>query len=254
MVLGDDLTYAKQLASADPSKPNALDKLNSQLSSVYSSLTDLNATQTNALSRQNDIQNIIDKEADRLQSKKAQIDQAAENQKRLIYFNDNSRKVYAAYLKITVTAVITLAIVWIIRIINFHFGSYIPDFITNILLIVTVAIGAIIMYNYYVAIRSRDPYNFDELKLDPPAPLATPSPQPTSSNLNLGVNGLCAGSYCCAPGITVWDTVQKMCVVPIPTPSSTGAALGTSAPTSSGTSAFTLMYGPSEPAEPYGLL
>ena len=59
MGLSDDLTYSQQLASENRFNSNALDDLNNQLSSVYSSLTDLNALQTNALSRQNDIKNII---------------------------------------------------------------------------------------------------------------------------------------------------------------------------------------------------
>jgi hypothetical protein len=228
--LNEEVNWAKQLASANPATPNALDDLNSQLYSVYSSLTDLNSTQTNALSNQNDIKNIIEKEASRLQSKKEQIDQAAKNQQRLIYFNDNSRKVYAAYLKIMVVAVITLAIVWVIRVINFHFGESIPDFVTNILFISTISIGLIIIYNYYVAIRSRDPYNFDELKFDPPAPLATPSPEDLVAS-NYEGSSTCVGQKCCSSS-TNWDPVQSKCVTTT-------------------VSGFTLMY---EPAEPYGLL
>jgi ABC-type multidrug transport system fused ATPase/permease subunit len=228
--LNEEVNWAKQMASANPSTPNALDDLNSQLYSVYSSLTDLNNTQTNALANQNNIKNIVEKEASRLQSKKEQIDQAAKNQKRLIYFNDNSRKVYAAYLKIMVVTVITLAIVWVIRVINFHFGEFIPDFVTNILFISTIAIGLIIIYNYYVAIMSRDPYNFDELKLDPPAPLATPSPEDLVAS-NYEGSSTCIGQKCCSSS-TQWDSTQSKCVTPT-------------------VAAFTLMY---EPAEPYGLL
>ena len=240
MGLSDDLTYSQQLASENRFNSNALDDLNNQLSSVYSSLTDLNALQTNALSRQNDIKNIIDTEAGRLQSKQLQIDQAAENQKRLIYFNDNSRKIYAAYLKIIVTAVITLAIVWVIRVINFHFGEFIPVIIINILLVVTITTGLIIIYNYYVAIKSRDPYNFDELNLSPPAPLATPSPSPLpgSSSISGGGN-ICQGSNCCSSPSTIWDAANNKCIVPT----------GTSSPTSK--VAFTLMYSPNEAVESY---
>lgn len=234
-----DFEYSKKL-SENPSYQNELYGFNDKLKSVYSSLTTLNGVQTNAISRQTDIKDIIDKEADRLKSKQDQIDQAAKNQKRLIYFNDNSRKVYAAYLKIMVTAVFTLAIVWIIRLINFHLGEFIPQFITNIAMIATVSIGVIIIYNYYVEIRSRDRYNFDELKLDPPAPLATPSPITSTSSSNIFGSGICIGQNCCHDN-TVWISTSNKCVAPTPTPTGTGSPIV----------GFTLMY---EPVESYEIL
>ena len=234
-----DFEYSKKL-SENPSYSNELYGFNDKLKSVYSSLTTLNGVQTNAISRQTDIKDIIDKEADRLKSKQDQIDQAAKNQKRLIYFKDNSRKVYAAYLKIMITAVFTLAIVWIIRLINFHVGEFIPQFITNISMIATVSIGAIIMYNYYIEILSRDRYNFDELKLNPPGPLATPSPMTSTSSSNTSGSGICIGQNCCHDD-TVWISTSNKCVAPTPT------ATGTSSPTQG----FTLMY---EPVESYEIL
>lgn len=213
MGLSDDLEYARQLELANPNATNSLNTFNSNLGSVYSSLSKLNSVQTNALFRQNDVKDIIDNESTRLQTKKSQIDQAVDNQKRIIAFNDNSRKVYAAYLKIMVVATITLAIVWLIRVIDNQFGSFIPGFIMTILMIATVSIGLIIMYNYYVAIRSRDSYNFDELKLDPPDPLATPTPDPSLTGRMGSVGIACAGSYCCSPS-TVWEPLLGQCITP----------------------------------------
>ena len=239
MNLNDDLAYSKQLDEANPQTPSALDQFNSQLESVFGSLSTMNSVQMNALLKQNDMQNIITKEADRLASKQDQIDQAANNQKRIIYANDNSRKVYAAYLKIAITAAITLGIVWVIRVINFHFGEFIPDFIINTLIILAVSIGIIVICNYLVAIRSRDPYNFDELRLDPPGPLATPSPAPDMMNGKGGLDGgLCIGKYCCSP-TTIWDADNKLCIVP----------KGTEGP-----QGFTTMnsISPMEPFETYG--
>jgi len=69
----------------------ALDNLNDQLQPIYTNLMNLQGVQMNAVAKQQDMMNIVDFEQNRLQQKQNTIDQAVENQKRIIYFNDNSR-------------------------------------------------------------------------------------------------------------------------------------------------------------------
>jgi len=68
----------------------ALDNLNDQLQPIYTNLMNLQGVQMNAVAKQQDMMNIVDFEQNRLQQKQNTIDQAVENQKRIIYFNDNS--------------------------------------------------------------------------------------------------------------------------------------------------------------------
>jgi len=221
---------------------DALFNLNRYLFDTYNSLVDLQGVQTNALSKQKDVLDIVSAESERLNSKKAVIDQASLNQKRIIFFNDNSRKIYAAYIKIIVTFAITLAIVYILRVL--YFNSLIPEFVLTLSIIIALSIGLIIMYNYFAAIRSRDPYNFDELKLDPPS---TPNPNATvavnDSNLLFGGMVGCIGAQCCTPATnetagTMWNSVKGKCeyanaLAPTVTtvPSSTPSSTPTSTPT-----------------------
>lgn len=197
MDLNAQYNYSQKVNSSD-----SLSEFNGKLNSMYSQLTDLNRIQSNAIFRQNDINDILDNENARLLSKKEQINKAAENQNQIIFFNDNNRKLYGAYLKIIITLTITLAIVWIIRVIDHHFGEYIPIAIINILLIVTISTGLIIIYNYYIFIKSRDSYNFDELKLNPPHQnIDKTSESKNGGDLFSSANAKqsCVGSYCCSP-------------------------------------------------------
>jgi len=221
MSLTDDLTYIQQLNNLDPAQqPNKLASFNDDLSGLYTSLTNLNDAQINAISNQDQVVNIVDSEADRLADKKSQIDAASENQKRIIYFNENSRKIYAAYLNITITITIVLAIIWVIRVLNYHFNAFIPIWILNTLIILTISIGLIVIYNYYIGIRSRDNYNFDELRLNPPKfsySTETESPVISYGASNANTLSSCTGSYCCnPPGVgtpgTRWDPSQGVCV------------------------------------------
>jgi hypothetical protein len=216
---------------------SALDSLNHQLQPIYSNLTNLQGVQTNALAKQDDMLDIINYEQKRLQDKQNSIDQAVENQKRIIYFNDNSRKVYSAYLNILITIGIILGVIFVIRIIYLNFSGYIPEFVFNITMIAIMSIGLIIIFNIFMGIRSRDNYNFDELNLKPPT-FATSS---TSSPgfFNFGSLAGCIGSQCCTPPTedtpgTKWNPSIGRCQFSpsLNTPISTENPVGTDSPDS----------------------
>lgn len=173
-----------------------LNKLNDTLISMNDSLSDLNIAQTNGLSRQNDIKQIITTESDRLIQKKDTIDQAIITQNRIIYFNDNNRKRYAAYLRMLITLTVTLAIVWLIQLLRKHVEA-IPDWILDILIIASISIGIIIIYTYFIDINERSNYNFDEINMEPPKK----NTDDKSNGGDLSKNGgdLCVGQDCCKP-------------------------------------------------------
>ena len=193
----------------------SLEKINTGLEQIYTSLSDLRGVQTNALTKQTAISEIVTTENNRLKEKQKTIDAAIENQKRIIYFNDNSRKIYSAYLVLILTATITLGIVYLIRVIHINTGEYIPEVIFNILFIATISTGLLILWRVYFNIRARDNYNFDELKLTAPH-IAEPSSTSSGSGLGGAIMG-CIGPQCCTlateetPG-TKWDAGLGKCV------------------------------------------
>lgn len=219
--------------------PVMLNNVNDKLNDIYIGLSDLRGVQTNALTKQTEISDIIRKENDRLKGKQQTIDQAIENQKRILYFSDNSRKRYSAYLKIVIVLAITLGIVYLIRVLNYHVGEKIPGFVYNVLLVATISIGLIIIWRLYESIHMRDRYNFDELKLK--APRTRDPNDDTKGSGELGSLLGCVGSQCCTlptadtPG-TKWDPDKGKCVFSdiVPTGTPSGTPSGTSSGTSSG--------------------
>jgi len=193
--------------------------INSNVVSTNTSLDQLDGTQKNALSKQNDIKDIITSENDRLNLKKTTIDQAILSQNRIIYFNDNNRKIYGAYLRILIVLTITLAIVWLIRVIRKHV-EIIPGWIFDICMTFTICIGFIFIYNYYIDIRARNSYNFDEIKLDPPIinPVDSSSTTAvsTTSPISDSSGNICVGKDCC-PDTNVlgptWSEDQGKCII-----------------------------------------
>jgi hypothetical protein len=198
------------------SGPDSLAIVNNELENIYVSLSDLQGTQVNALTKQSSMMDMVNAENARLASKQDTIDQAALHQSRALYFNDNERKISAAYLMILVIIVATLGALFLIRIIFHHFGGYLPVMLFNILVIITISVGIILSFNQYVNIRRRDPYNFDELKLSTPS---TVVPTSTSSTFNYGSIVGCIGSQCCTPPIadnpgTIWSPTLGKCINP----------------------------------------
>ena len=207
-------------------------KINRELNKIYINLSNLQGEQINTLTKQENVEKIIKDENERLRQNKDVIDKAIDNQKRIIYFNDNNRKISLAYLRILVTIAITLGMVYLVRVIFHNFGSVLPDMLFNVLIIIIISIGTIFFVNYYLSIQYRDRYNFDELKLSPPK---INDNSESENNVNGGVGTLanCVGPYCCTPSTanspgTQWSDVQGKCVYSPPT----GMVIPTPTPTS----------------------
>lgn len=195
--------------------PSGLQSINKQLESIYINLADVQGVQVNAVTKQTNIKGIIETEKSRLSAKQNTIDQAVENQQRIIYFNDNSRKIALGYLNILITIAITLGMVFLIRVLFFHFTT-LPNMLFNVLIVFIVSIGIIVSFNFYRGIIGRNPYDFDELKLK------TTHMDLSKSGSDGTMGGIgsmtgCVGSQCCSPPTdeapgTKWNENQGKCI------------------------------------------
>lgn len=164
------------------------------------------------------IKQILTSENARLTQKKQTIDEAIVSQNRIIHFNDNSRKIHGAYIRILIVFTFILAIIWIVTTLK-QMIAFIPDWIFDIILVFSICIGVIIIYNYYIDIITRNRYNFDELNNAPPTiQKSTDSDVSNVSNGDImgGLTNICIGQECCNPTTTLtgtkWDEVTSKCV------------------------------------------
>lgn len=193
----------------------ALKDVNKQLERIYINLADVQGTQVNAVTKQTDIKKMIDTESSRLSAKQNTIDQAIQNQQRIIYFNDNSRKIALGYLNVLITIAITLGMVFLVRVLFFHFTK-LPNMLFNVLIVAIVSIGILVSFSFYKGILNRNPYNFDELNLKVPH-MDLRKSGADGNGVNVGsING-CVGSQCCTPATdeapgTKWSENQSKCI------------------------------------------
>jgi hypothetical protein len=203
-----------------------LSDTNQQLYKVYTNLAELSGVQVNALTKQTNMMDMVKSENQRLTDKKNTIDQAVENQKRIIYFNDNSRKVSSAWLKIIITITVALGALFLVRLISSH--GYLPDILFNVLFIVIISITILVVFTFYKGVRARDNYNFDELRLNPPH-MADPNATSSVPSSSIAPSATCVGSQCCIiataddPG-THWNPILGKCMSAVPTSSPSPAS------------------------------
>ena len=190
-----------------------LSDTNQQLYKVYTNPAELSGVQVNALTKQTSMMDMVKSENQRLTNKKNTIDQAVENQKRIIYFNDNSRKVSSAWLRIIITITIALGALFMVRVIYHH--GYLPDMLFNVLIIAIISIAILVVFNYYKGIRARDNYNFDELRLK--SPIMSDPNETSGAPSNITPPQTCIGEQCCIPATdkdlgTFWNPALGKCI------------------------------------------
>lgn len=200
-----DLTSIKADGTTDTGNQNAIQNLTNKLNSMSTNLAGSQAQANAVIYKQKIVNDILETEKQRLDSKKANIDTAMEGQKRMIALNNNYQKRYAAYTKIMI--VITIGIVIYIFMDKLMvLMPFIPEIVFY--LIVIVILGGVVFYSYLVwmDVKRRELTNFDEIAL--PAPDLSGSPSAKSGAAGSGVGGAggtpgstdfsnCVGSACC---------------------------------------------------------
>lgn len=183
-------------------------------------LNDLSHNAVNyVLTQQGSMNEIIEKETDRLSAKSDSIDQAVLGQQRLISLNQNYSNRYNQYIIIIIVIVVALVLFLGITLIQRSMTE--PP--TGIFTFLTILIfgGAfvyiIIIYN---TILGRSNMDYDQLNISTPQPLsvneiaAQQKANTASGNLLGGISAgdSCIGAACCANG-TVWDISSQMCII-----------------------------------------
>jgi len=203
----------------DPEFTNKIDDLQTQLENAHKSFKDANVSSDNVLTRQEEVNDIVTTEKDRLMLKKQSIDNALVGKKREIELNDSYQKKQAEYNKIKLAWVIALAIS-VLSIILKKQLSFVPSFIFDLVTIIVLFGASIYTISVLVEVSRREKINFN--KLDLPEPVARTADELRAAaaaaakeeggDLLSGMNLYgCVGSYCCSPG-TKWDNDVSKCV------------------------------------------
>jgi len=178
-----------------------LQAIANRISDHDNKLNDNNEKLKQIATSQNVMYTMTTNEAERLNRKKQNVDQALDGQNRMILLNDSYVKKYAKYNQIILVIVLViLAILGAIML-----GTYVPavpSVINDLIMILAVGIGLIVIYNIYMEIQKRDSLYFDKLKTSIPD-LSGNSKSKDDVDINSDqwdmLNAGCVGKTCCGP-------------------------------------------------------
>ena len=201
-------------------------KMQADLDNYNNSFVQANESSNQVLDRQDNVQQLLDEEYNRLAMKQMNIDNALEGKRRGAFLNDNYRQRYAHYTKIVIIFVCTLIIIYMVN--SSRAIIPIPNYLVDLIMLVIILVAAMMCYYTYHTILVRDKIYFDELNLPPPSTdLSNNTINATTdisyNTFSIPAFGLCVDSDCCNIG-TVWDPTSFSCVAT--TDMSGGVVLG----------------------------
>lgn len=195
-----------------------------QLTELQKSVKSKDVAVSAVLTKQKQVNNILQSELNRLNMKKVQLDNAQKGQMRVLMMNESYRKRQAEYMKLIIAVVFVFALVIVMRYMRVFF-NVLPDIVYTSLHILLFAIVIIYAMIIYVNVNSREKINFDRLHLPGPKIVSTAelANRDTAAKLAgdlLGISdsNLCKGAACCTDGVTKWDETTRKCITPTTIP------------------------------------
>jgi hypothetical protein len=203
----------KFLAADGLTDANGLD-----LTGLANSVKSKDAAVSAVLTKQKQVNNILQSEMNRLNDKKTQLDNARKGQMRVLMMNESYRKRQSEYLKLITAVVVVFALVIVMRYTRVYF-NVLPDAVYTLLHILLFA--SLIIYSLitYINVNSREKINYDRLSL--PSPVIELSAdfkkrnaaaQKAGDLLGVSNSDLCKGAACCTDGLTIWDKDTGKCI------------------------------------------
>jgi uncharacterized protein YhaN len=180
--------------------------LNDILNSIGQHDARLNAT----LTKQSQVDDLLNAEIGRLEKKETQIEDAQAGQKRVLMLNESYRMRQAEYTKLIIASVFVFAIVILIKYLRASF-TILPD--TVYTLIHIILFSALIIYAMviYINVSSREKTNFNRLNIPTPDVVKSAEDKRRQKRKDAGYltgisdSELCRGAACCSVGQTFVD-------------------------------------------------
>ena len=212
------LTSIGTSANADDS--NAVANINVSLSNLSGNLSAANSAIGPTLTYQQEVKAILDRENNRLATRKVAIDSAYDGQKRMVNLTDSITAKSKAYNYILFILVLTLVLFVLIKMLYSIEG--IPQTLLDILSVVVISLGLVYCVYLYIDIKRRYNMDFNQITLAEPVK-KTPAEIQKDQEKNAKAGDLyklaksanaasgCQGSACCPAG-TTFNEINNICV------------------------------------------
>jgi hypothetical protein len=166
-----------------------------------------------------DISGIVANESTRLDDKKKNIDQAYDNQQRIILLNQSYGQRMQQYTFISILLAITFMVIIFLLYLQKEF-PIIPHSVYDLIMIILIGSVGIYVFQIYNGILSRDKLDFSKISPDSPALLsadelkkqqdaAVAAGKISNAIDDPNKSGTCVGSGCCPDGKSFNTSLNK---------------------------------------------
>jgi hypothetical protein len=175
------------------------------------------------LLKQKEMKALVENENARIQKNIQLVEDNLTTKKRMVDFNENVRLRTEQYNQILYTFVFA-AVVIIAIVIGSRLLPFLPEFISQVLVVIVGAAAAIKIFMIYSVMHERSPLNYNELHLDKPV---VDTPEQIQQKLAAAAKkgdllgsidiGGCMGAACCdSSNNIVWNKTSRKCTYQAP--------------------------------------
>lgn len=194
------------------------DDYNFDLSNIHNSVAQHDAKLNATLTKQSQVDALLNAEIARLNAKESQIKEAQEGQKRVLMLNESYRMRQAEYTKLIIASVFVFAIVILIKYTRTFF-DVLPDAVYTLIHIILFSALIIYAMVIYINVSSREKTNFNRLDIPTPDVVKSAEDKRNEKRKKAGYlmgvsdSDLCKGAACCNDG-TEWNKETGKCIQP----------------------------------------
>ncbi len=213
--------YALDLTAIDQDHSDNVTNLNNSLNQISSLVEEKNASTAEMVSKQKEVQDILESEKQYLEHKSDAIDHATYGQKRIVQFNESYIARYKKYNELVYAVIFSMLCVGLITLQQKYF-DIIPSAVNTFLYIIIFTILIIYVFYILMDIYSRDNMDFRKYKKSHPSNKQLSQDDLNKAKLNKtskNNNSECSGQECCTDGTIYDDSIEKCIPIPAPPPS-----------------------------------
>ena len=195
----------------------AINALAQEVTQANTAIADGTSKILPTLTKQNDVNAVLDREKTRLLERKQAIDSAGVGQQRLIDLTRNATQRSRAINNIYIVGVVGLLLYLAVRFLS----GFLPEMIVDVLMILIVSVTILMMLKMYADLQRRNNMDFDSISLGEPSKMVgktTPASSSDSDGSSAGaglidsrIGGGCAKEACCPEG-TTYNEKYAICV------------------------------------------
>ena len=207
--------HTASLAEKDAEMQTELISIQNNLSILIGSLSSETILGKQVVENQKKVSSYLDKEQTRITTEKEQIQGEVDHIKREAILSDTRKKRTMAYNYILVVFVLTMAIALVLHYLKKSI-IFLPSFLFNFLIVLTLSGGLIYMVNLYLDIIKRDPIYYDKLVFSPPTDLVTAADKVAAAAAaeaqSAALAKLCQTADCCDKVTNAWNADKGLCM------------------------------------------